>query len=383
MDKRFNGGIFGVSTGRSSSAASGVWDLIVSQVEKGNNSWPAMELYPFTTHTFTTASTNGRLGPTLATLQSAYAGQPWASNSAFFSQGRAQGYQVWTVPASGTYEIEVAGARGQSANSGLGLGLGAKVKGRVFLGLGTKLEMVVGQVPGASGSTYPGLSYAGAGGGSFVVYHNTSTPIMIAGGGGGVYYSLPMGNAGYCYGSTSERGHSYSNYSPANFSTMPTAGYGGSGYHGGGGGGLLGPGLAYSGYSGSGAMGTTGTAQLTTHGASFVGTTIDNVAGTWYATGGDATGAEAVGGFGGGGGGHSGNNSGGGGGGYSGGMGGQTSLGGSYLSGLGGGSYIISSATNVGTSDGKYNEVTTFQGASITNMNSHNEGNGYIKITKV
>jgi len=44
-------------------------------------------LYPFSTHTFTTASVTGRNGPTLAQVQSAYSSQPWASNTAYLGMG--------------------------------------------------------------------------------------------------------------------------------------------------------------------------------------------------------------------------------------------------------------------------------------------------------
>ena len=345
-------------------------------------------LYAFTSQTFTSAGTVGRYGPTLAALQSAYSASTWTANTAFFTQGRAQGYQVWTVPQTGTYIIEAAGARGQNSASIAGnYGRGARVRAQVFLTAGDKLEMVVGQVPGNGGSTQPGNSYAGAGGGSFVAINGTSTPIIVAGGGGGSYstYSAQAIVDGQTRRQPRWDGY---NFSPASLGTHPQIGYGGPGYHGGGGGGFLGHGTAYPGRAISdSAMATDSSGQQYTSGAGFIGTssgsTLDPVPGTWYALGGNATALTSEGGFGGGGGGHSGNNTGGAGGGYSGGLGGQTSLGGSVNTGTGGGSYIIPSATAVATSNGQYDDSGTFNGTAITNIGAFNDGNGYITITAV
>ena len=344
-------------------------------------------LFSFTTFTFTSAGLCGRFGPTLASLQAnaTYAAQPWTSNAAFFSQGRAQGYQVWQPPKNGIYEIEVAGGRGNWGSTSESHGRGAIVRGNFTLSTAIKLEMVVGQIAGSSvnissnPATGSGTSFAGGGGGSFVVLQGTSTPIIIAGGGAGSYSSYTT--QAIVNGQTRERPR-WDGYalSPSVLGTNPAIGGGGSGYHGGGGGGLLTAGLGYT----AGTAGITDSAggQQTTHGASFVGGTVDNAVGTWYATGGGpSSGTSAKGGFGGGGGGHTGNNTGGGGGGYSGGHGGQTSLGGSFNSGIGGGSYIASAATAVATSDGVYNTSGTFGGSAITNLATFNNSNGYIKIT--
>lgn len=342
-------------------------------------------LYAFTTHTFNTGGRVGRYGPSLSALQSAYSSQPWASNGAYFFQGRAQGYQVWQVPKTGIYEIEIAGARGQNSTSNFGFGLGAIIRARVQLNVTDRLEMVVGQVPGNSGSVNPNNSYAGSGGGSFIAYYNTNTPVLVAGGGAGLYGSWTSVQT--IHNGQTRRQPRYSGYSyaPANDGTEPAIGYGGPGYHGGGGGGFFGPGTAYPGRAISDSTMTTDTSgQQYTTGAGFVGTAsgvLDPLPGTWYAIGGNATALTSEGGFGGGGGGHSGNNTSGGGGGYSGGVGGNTSLGGSYLSGTGGGSFIINSATSVATSDGQYDGLSTFNGSSITNIGSFNGGSGYITIT--
>lgn len=338
---------------------------------------PPPALFEFSTFTFNTAGTVGRFGPTLSTLQSSYSSQPWASNSAFFTQGRAQGYQVFTIPQTGIYEIEAAGARGQDSNNIPGSrGRGAIIRARVSLTIGDKLEMVVGQVPGNNGSTNPSNSFAGAGGGSFVAIAGTNTPVIVAGGGGGSYSTYP--SQAVVDGQTSQRPRFTGfNWSPAQDGVNPSIGQGGQGFHGGGGGGFFSAGQDYSGSAGSSAMSTGSGGQNFTHGAAFVGGSVSTGGGDWYAIGGNATALTSEGGFGGGGGGHSGNNTGGGGGGYSGGLGGQTSLGGSINTGMGGGSYIIPTATSIATSNGFYDA------SSVGNIGSFNDASGYVKITRI
>ncbi|KAJ7373897.1 Glycine rich protein [Desmophyllum pertusum] len=97
------------------------------------------------------------------------------------------GIQIWTVPVTGSYVIEVSG--GSGANGTLGVsgswrigGLGAKMQGTFQLAQGTQLKILVGQEGdrGTSFADRPG----GGGGGSFVTLTN-NTPLIIAGGGGG------------------------------------------------------------------------------------------------------------------------------------------------------------------------------------------------------
>ena len=354
-------------------------------------------LYSFTNQTFTTAGSVGRYGPTLSQLRSSYGGA-WSGNAAYFNQGRAQGYQLWTVPQTGLYEIDIAGARGQDSTTGLGYGRGARIIVQVNLVKGMKLEMVVGQVPGNSGSLNPGNSFAGGGGGSYVASQYTAGnenwfPIVIAGGGGGIYGSW-TGVQTIHNGQLTERPlfPSYS-LSPLVSGTDPNPGYGGQGYHGGGGGGFYGPGTSYSGRSiADGNMTTDGGGQQYTAGAGFLGSSgyptpgFDPVPGFHYATGGSATALTSEGGFGGGGGGHSGNNTGGGGGGYSGGPGGQTSLGGSYNSGIGGGSFVAGTSYSpvsriVSTSTGLYEGASTFGSTTTITTVAPNTGNGFITVT--
>ena len=127
-----------------------------------------------TTVTFTNAAATGRNGPTQAQVNTAYDGTTLDDDVTVSS-----GIQLWTVPATATYTIEVWGAEGGDATSFTGTGgKGARMKGDFTLTQGTVLKIIVGQ-SGAS------QAYDGAGGGGSFVVTGTNTAIIIAGGGGG------------------------------------------------------------------------------------------------------------------------------------------------------------------------------------------------------
>jgi hypothetical protein len=138
-------------------------------------------LYAFASHTFTTAGTTGRLGPSLASLQSTYSSQAWAQNTLYFDTSA--GRQIWTVPATGTYSIEAAGADhvpfgGGSFNQSFGRGWIKKIS--LLLTAGDKLRIIVGQL----GSISSGVQDGAGGGASAVMYHSNQSPIIVSGGGG-------------------------------------------------------------------------------------------------------------------------------------------------------------------------------------------------------
>ena len=139
-------------------------------------------LYTFTSHTFTNAGAGGRNGPTLGQIQSAYSAASWSQNTAFLNMNT-QGHQLWTVPATGTYSFNVAGAKGgNSSNPSRTGGSGAVfTTNAISLSAGQQIKIIVGQVGGSSAD-----GEGGNGGGGTVVYNvNTSALIAIAGGGGG------------------------------------------------------------------------------------------------------------------------------------------------------------------------------------------------------
>ena len=70
----------------------------------------ASSLYDFTSHTFTNCGATGTTGPTLANCKSSY-DTSWEDDTDFFNV-QTQGFQEWTVPASGTYSFVLKGASG-------------------------------------------------------------------------------------------------------------------------------------------------------------------------------------------------------------------------------------------------------------------------------
>jgi hypothetical protein len=127
---------------------------------------------------FTSAGKTGKDGPTSAEVNASYIGTPLEGNVTMTTQG----IQEWTVPETGVYSIEAAGARGgwghgQSSKPGYG----TRMTGKFNLTVGDILNIVVGQ-QGISGGNYSG---GGGGGGSFVWITGASNPLIIGGGGGG------------------------------------------------------------------------------------------------------------------------------------------------------------------------------------------------------
>jgi hypothetical protein len=322
-------------------------------------------LYEFTTFTFTTAGTTGRTGPTIQNLRMFYTSSAsWAANTNYFTTA-SSGIQLWTVPETGTYRIEAAGAGG-APNEVVAGGKGAIIRGDVQLTQGEKLKILVGQSASvASGRLY--RSSAG-GGGTFVVKNTALTNVVadiviVAGGGGGTGSSPvdPQSNGL----TTTSGGQARSNNSNA-------GGAGGTGGNGGANGNasVNGPG---GGFLTAGAL-TSSPAM----GLSFLSGGLGGATNTTYAPQG--------GGFGGGGAPNNGDlNRFAGGGGFSGG-GSSNTLGSAAQSnagGGGGGSYIQSGITNVATSNGLYEATSSFSGSAITNLGLYNSGSGYVKITKL
>ena len=109
------------------------------------------------TITFSNAAATGRYGPTQAQVTAAY------DNTTLddIVNITEQGFQEWTIPATGVYTIEVWGARGGGAE-GSNYGKGARMKGDFNLTADDVLKIVVGQMGGQHNS-------GSGGGGTFVV----------------------------------------------------------------------------------------------------------------------------------------------------------------------------------------------------------------------
>lgn len=141
-------------------------------------------LYAFSSFTFTNCGATGIVGPTYAQCTSAYSGTTWVSNTAYFNVVT-QGFQLWTVPKSGTYLIDCIGACGGGANSTTGIGSGARMQEAVVLTKNQKLQIIVGQ-SGSSGSNGCSGILGGGGGGTFVV-KESATYATLSGGSSNVY----------------------------------------------------------------------------------------------------------------------------------------------------------------------------------------------------
>lgn len=297
------------------------------------------------THVFTSCGVTGRVGPTLTQIRAAYT-TSW--DDVYINEGAHQGYQDWTVPVSGDYTFDVRGASGWEGGGSAATGLGARIRGTVSLTKGEIITIVVGQQGEAptSGSTSGG----GSGGGTFVVRKAGNEPLIVAGG-GSADYGTQAGRNGQL---TINGGAS---------SVNAAGGVDGSG------------GSAAGGRSaGGGGFNSRGGDSSSSErgGGSFQDglTQVDN---------GGRTGGN--GGFGGGG---SADNDfagqSGGGGGYSGGAGARTFSTADHVGG-GGGSFIAEVVTDVGTSTGTYETLSTFGGDDIEDLSSYNFGDGSVIVT--
>jgi len=292
-------------------------DLEVFSVNFNNISQSTAQpemLYPFRTHTFTSAGLRGRVGPTLEQVRNAYSGVSWAQNSQFLNMTR-QGIQEWRVPATGSYTIRAVGAG--IDHQLFGNGIDATIT--TTLTKGEIIRILVGQ----SVSQPRHRINTGGAGGTFVVRgtQTSPVPIIVAGGGGG---------------------HGQNGEDVTSNATNNNNGQRGAGVNGGiggskGNGGFVGNNRTlFAGPGGGGLIG---------NGENDVQT--NESGGNSFINGGvGGRGTQYEGGFGGGGG-TSGNGAGGGGGGYSGGGGGATTngltayQGTGWTSGGGGGSYSI------------------------------------------
>ena len=198
----------------------------------------APQLYPFPAgvpFTFTAVG-DARTGPTIGQLQAAYS-PAWTGNTSNLNV-ITQGFQLWTVPKTGTYTIKALGARG-GQSGGSGAGQGAYSQGNFYFTEGTKLNIVVGrQGEDGQGATSGGMgaypNYAGGGGGgaSWVLSENKTTLYAVGGGGGGSNgRSSNAANYGTFAGqsqaaSTARVGTYYNRYSPGGGASWDTNGNG-------------------------------------------------------------------------------------------------------------------------------------------------------------
>lgn len=134
----------------------------------------------------------------------AYGGlYPWNDTTTFNISTR--GFQLWTIPKTGTYRILARGAKGGQPSLVNGAfnnvpGNGAYIAADFYLTANTELVIIVGQQPVRTFGT----NWSGAGGGATWVlkpgsFTDNADVYMVAGGGGGsgprVYNNASGGNA--------------------------------------------------------------------------------------------------------------------------------------------------------------------------------------------
>jgi hypothetical protein len=171
------------------------------------NIWGVIDLYPFNSHTFTTAGITGRLGPTFAQMKTAYNTTVWYNTPAWFNEiSGKQGFQLWTVPETRTYTIKAYGSMGGHPEDGVYgagrndvlRGYGAWTQGDFSLTKGDKIVIIVGQEGGGLPNGGANESRGGSGGGASWVLKEDyggsgATPsslyLVAGGGGGGSVYS--------------------------------------------------------------------------------------------------------------------------------------------------------------------------------------------------
>lgn len=213
-------------------------------------------LYAFTTWTFTNCNSTGRTGPNLAAIQSAYSSASWAQNTSYLSTVGVGGYgiQKWTVPKTGLYRIQAAGAPGGKSSDGFAsttqpAGAGMILSASFYLTINDIIYILVGQhggdspTVGTGGSTLEGGNGfnsdtdGGGGGGTFVArkvadssqssYYFTPdsayvVPLIVAGGGGGASSDGNGVNAVYAGWATGSANDQWGYSTGGGWSTYPT-----------------------------------------------------------------------------------------------------------------------------------------------------------------
>ena len=118
-------------------------------------------LYKFKEFTFTNCDTSGRLGPSLADCSKFYTDRydngaesysldNWWTDISYLDQSSDNGIQIWTVPATGQYDITIAGAGGGRSYSYNEKyteleGYGARFDTSAILTRGDKYRILIGQ----------------------------------------------------------------------------------------------------------------------------------------------------------------------------------------------------------------------------------------------
>jgi hypothetical protein len=192
---------------------------------------PFVELYTFNTITFTNAGATGMYGPnTQQCISTYYNTNAWVIQTNYFNT--VNGIQIWTVPNTTTYNIEVAGARGGNVWDHAGGGGRIMIINNIYLIRNAKLYIVVGQTGGESIYGQYGASISAGGGGATWIYNDVPNGItnllFVAGGGGGTSWNGEYGDPGQIT-TSGTAGQGYAPYIGGDAGTNGGGGQGGQG----------------------------------------------------------------------------------------------------------------------------------------------------------
>ncbi len=149
-------------------------------VRRGNENLPLPPaiIYEFSSHVFAAGHSEGRTASLPSVFEALYSNLIWTTDISLFRVEN--GVQIWTVPKTGMYRIETAGAKGGGDRGGAG----AIIRGDFWLSKGDTVRILVGK-RGAVTSQNSDFG-AGGGGGSYVFFDASDVqPLIVAGGGGG------------------------------------------------------------------------------------------------------------------------------------------------------------------------------------------------------
>lgn len=132
----------------------------------------------FVSPTTFTNSVGTRFGPTITQVRTQLGNPAWANT--YLTQPSHQGYNLWTVPEGGTYQITVAGAAGRGASYN-NAGGGNIIRANMTLVAGAQYYITTGACP-TGGQV---ASNGGSGGMSAFAMSDGATALLVGGGGSG------------------------------------------------------------------------------------------------------------------------------------------------------------------------------------------------------
>jgi hypothetical protein len=128
-------------------------------------------------------------------MKSTYSSEIWEQNPLWFNEiSGKQGFQLWTIPKSGTYRITAKGGKGGKGHASYNsnyAGRGGTVRADIAFTVGTKIVIIVGQWAHINANRAGGDPGGGGGGATWVLkpgaFTSTDDIYLVAGGGAGAH----------------------------------------------------------------------------------------------------------------------------------------------------------------------------------------------------